>query len=176
MQVANAGAPPKAEIAQSLAYSGCTFGLTSDPAKYEFNNVLELTNYAGLLISLIDQGVATKELSAIENRRIRTGIVHVKQSWITAGALDPKWKPLNQALMQGINLGVKKWNSGNNFKVAESSANSVSSPTLISLCRIAEIGVKEKAGKSFTEIKKYIIKTAGKYLPPLPSNLASGAR
>ena len=169
VQVANAGTPSKSEVAQSLAYSGCTFGLTSDPAKFEFGTVVELTSYAGFVTSLIDQGLATKEVSAIENKIIRTGIDHVKQSWITAGALDSKWKPLNQSLTQGVNLGIKKWNSGSTFAASQKAANALSNPTLVSLCRIAEVEVKAKAGKSFTDIQRYVKKTAGKYLPPLPS-------
>lgn len=169
VQVANAGTPPKSEVAQSLAYSGCTFGLVSDPSKYDFSTQLDLTSYADLLISLIDQGLATNQLSSFANNRIRTGIDHVKQSWITAGALDSKWKPLNQSLTQGVNLGIKKWNSGSTFAASQKAANALSNPTLVSLCRVAEIGVKEKSGKTFTEIQKYVKKTAGKYLPPLPS-------
>lgn len=170
VRAATSGSPNKSEVAQSLAYSGCTFGLTGDSTKYEWSTILELTATAGLLTSLNDQGLATKDLSAIENRRIRTGIGHVKQAWITAGTMDAKWKPLNEALTQGINLGIKSWNSGSTFSASVDSANSLSSATLISLCRIAQIGVTEKAGNSVGDIRKYVINTAGKYLPPLPSN------
>lgn len=169
----NASEPSKAEIAQALAFSGCTWGLSSSNYKSDLNVEMELTIYAGLVLAIIDNGSTNKSLLKMDIPRVRSGSEHVKQSWVTAGALDPKWKVLTQSYTDAINVGIKKWNSGSNLGVAQKAANAASNATLTSICRIAQIGVYNKGGTSYPKVKAYIIKTAGKYLPPLPSSKTS---
>ena len=165
---AEAGEPSKSEIAEALAFSGCSWGLSNANLKADLKTSMELTIYAGLILALIDNGTTNKVILKIENPTIRSGSEHVTQSWVTAGALDSRWKPLTQSYQKAIEVGIKKWNSGSNLGIAQKAAFSSSSSSLTSLCRIARIGVYDKSGTSYSRAKQYVIKTAGQYLPPLP--------
>jgi hypothetical protein len=156
------------EIAEALAYSGCTFGLALDEKQFGMDQSLASAMSLSLRYRIIDEGVSVASMQSMDTPKGRTGHQHLLQSWATAGILSTKWKSLEPAYEKGMMAGLKKWNSGATLGVAITSAGAASGSKLTALCRVAEIAVSSKAKKAKMPLRQYIIKVSGKYLPPLP--------
>jgi len=164
----NAKAYGNSEIAEALAYSGCTFGLVLDVKQFGMQQTVDSDLNLGLSYRIIDEGESTDLIDKMDTPKGRTGYQHLLQSWATAGALSSKWKSLESTYEKGLLAGLKRWRGGATLGVSGDAANSAAVPKLTALCRIAEIAVTSKAKKAKMPLRQYIIKVSGKYLPPLP--------
>jgi hypothetical protein len=157
------------EIAEALVYSGCTFGLGPNAKRVGMD--LSLVSSMGLSLQyrIIDEGVNRGSFESNDTPFGRRGHQHRLQSWVTAGVLNSKWESLEPTYEKGILVGLSKWKSGA-ATIGDSTyaAGLVSRAKLTALCRVAEIAVSSKAKRAKMPIRQYIIKVAGKYLPPLP--------
>ena len=156
------------EIAETLAYSGCTFGLALDPKGFGMDQSVASAIYLGLAYRIIDEGDSTDVIEKMDTPKGRRGYENLRQSWATAGLLNSKWKSLEITYEKGLTAGLRKWKSGATLGVSRNSAQSVAASKLTALCRVTEISVTAKAMKSKIPLRQYIIKVSGKYLPPLP--------
>jgi hypothetical protein len=166
--VANASQPSRADIAEALVYSGCTYALLNDPVKLGMNSIVEAIITLRLNLKIVDDGSAPDALTKMDFPSARKLDEHIQQSWVTAGVLDSKWKPLMTNLNLATKTGFAKWKSGSTFGVSDNAAKSASTPSLVAFCRISQINVTNKAKKSKASVKGYVLKTTGQYLPPLP--------
>ena len=167
-QPVTANAFSNGDIAEALTYSGCTFGMALDSNKSSWEQNVAINVQIGLNYRLIDEGLSVPAIVKIDTPKGRIGYNHLLQSWTTAGVLSSKWKSLETTYEKGIQAGIKKWNSGSTLGVSNNSAAAIAVPKLTALCRVAEVGVKTKASKAKLTIRRYVIKVAGSYLPPLP--------
>jgi len=158
----------KAEIAEAVAYSGCTWGLLLDGNKFGIEQSVNSNIGLGLTYRLIDEGLSVPGIENADTPKGRVGYSNLLQSWSTAGILSSRWKALEPTYEKGLQAGIKKWNTGSTLGVSKNSASAVALPKLTALCRIAEIGVTSKALKAKLSIRKYVIKVGGSYLPRLP--------
>lgn len=156
------------EIAQALAYSGCTFGLALDTKNFGMDQSVASAIYFGLAYRIIDEDESVEAIEKMDTPKGRRGYENLRQSWATAGLLNSKWKSLETTYEKGLTAGLKKWKSGATLGVAKNSAESMAASKLTAQCRVAEIAVTAKARKSNVPLRQYIIKVSGKYLPPLP--------
>jgi hypothetical protein len=154
----------KSDTAEAFAYSGCAYGqlIPIGDLKIVVNSGISV----GLMYRLEDEGLALDSWPLTPTGRI--GYEHLLESWTTAGALDSKWKALEAGYEKAMLSGIKKWKSGATLGVSSKAASAASLSKIYSLCRIAQIGVLEKAKKSKLNIRQYVIKAGGQYLPPLP--------
>lgn len=165
-QVAQASG--NSEIAEALAYSGCTFGLGLDPKEFGMDQSVASVIYLGLAYRIIDEGESTDTIEKMDTPKGRRAYENLRQSWATAGLLNSKWKSLETTYEKGLAAGLKKWKSGATLGVARNSAQSMAMSKLTALCRVTEISVTTRAKKSKIPLRQYIIKVSGEYLPPLP--------
>jgi hypothetical protein len=156
------------EIAEALAYSGCTFGLGLDPKYFGMDQSVASAVYLGLVYRIVDEGESTDAIEKIDTPKGRRGYDNLRQSWATAGLLSSKWKSLEPTYEKGLAAGLNKWKSGATLGAARNSAQSVAVSKLTAICRVAQISVTGKAKKSKMSLRQYIIKVSGQYLPPLP--------
>lgn len=157
-----------ADIAEAIAYSGCTGGLVLNPNQFGMNVTVNSLISLGLSYRIIDEGRATEVIEQRDTTEGRSSHEHILQAWATAGALSSKWKALESTYEKGISVGIKRWISGATLGVSTRAAESTASPKLSALCRIAEIAVLSKSKKSKMPLRQYILKTSGNYLPALP--------
>jgi hypothetical protein len=156
------------EIAEALAYSGCTFGLALDVKQFGMQQSVDSGLNLGLSYRIIDGRESVAAIDKMDTPKGRTGYQHLLQSWATAGILSSKWKSLETTYEKGLLAGLNRWRTGGSFGVSGDAANSVAVPKLTALCRVAQIAVTSKAKKAKMPLRQYIIKVSGQYLPPLP--------
>jgi hypothetical protein len=154
------------EVAEALAYSGCTYGLLSDPNRFGMRKNVDANLGVGLMYWLDGQGTGLDSWNLTDKGRI--GYEHLLESWATAGALNSKWRPLEAFFSKGLAAGEKKWSSGATLGFAKNAANATAGSKLTALCRIAQISIESKAKKSKLTVRQYVIKVSGQYLPQLP--------
>jgi hypothetical protein len=164
----NAKAFSNGDIAEALAYSGCTWGMILEPNQFGMEQSVRSSVRLGLNYRIIDEGLSVPAIEKSDTPKGRTGYNHLLQSWATAGILSSRWKSLESTYEKGMQAGIKKWNSGATLGFSNNSATAVSVSKLTGPCRVAEIGVKAKANKTKLTIRQYVIKVTGGYLPPLP--------
>lgn len=156
------------DIAEALAYSGCTWGMILDPNQFGMEQSVRSTVTIGLKYRIIDEGLGIPSIEKSDTPKGRIGYNHLLQSWSTAGVLSSRWKPLESAFEKGLQAGIKKWNSGATLGVSNNSAVAVSVSKLVGLCRVTEVNVGAKATKAKLTIRQYVVKITKGYLPPLP--------
>ena len=167
-QTESAKAYSNGEIAEALAYSGCTFGLALDTKPYGMGQIVASDIALGLSYKIIDEGESVDAIDKMDTPKGRIGYEHLRQSWATAGVLSSKWKGLESTYEKGLLAGLNRWKSGATLGVSGNAAKSAAVPKLTALCQVAEIAVVSKAKKTKMPIRQYIIKVSGQYLPPLP--------
>jgi hypothetical protein len=168
LQPQGANAFSNSDIAEALAYSGCTWAMFLESSEYGLETTVGTTIGMGLNLRIIDEGLSVPGIEKIDTPRVRLGYNHVLQSWSTAGVLSTKWKSLESSYEKGMQAGIRKWDSGSTLGVSKNAAEAIAGSKITALCRVAEIGVKKKATKAKLTTKKYVIKVTGSYLPPLP--------
>lgn len=165
-QITPANAYSNAEIAEALAYSGCTYGLLSDPNRFGMKQNVDANLGVGLMYWLEGQGTGLDSWNLTDKGRI--GYEHLLESWATASTLNSKWRPLETFFSKGLAAGEKKWSSGASLGFAKNAANATAGSKLTALCRIAQISVESKSKKSKLSVRQYVIKVSGQYLAQLP--------
>jgi hypothetical protein len=166
IQNTSAIAYSNSETAEALAYSGCTYGLLSDPNQFGMKKNVDANLSVGLMYWLDGQGTGLDSWNLTDKGRI--GYEHLLESWATAGALNSKWRPLETYFSKGLAAGEKKWSSGATLGFAKNAANAIAGSKLTALCRIAQISIESKSKKSKLTVRQYVIKVSGQYLPQLP--------
>ena len=164
--VQNANAYSSADVAEALAYSGCTWGLLSDPNKFGMSQTISSQIEVGLMYRISDEGYANSDWNLTD--KARTGYQNLLESWATAAALNSRWKPLEIYYEKSMVVGVKRWNSGAKLFEAKNSASAVGVPKLTALCKIVDASIKKKSLKMKLNPKQYVVRVAGTYLPTLP--------
>lgn len=168
IQTGKVNAYSNSDIAEALAYSGCTFGLSNDTREFTMQTLVNSSLSIGLNYKIIDEGRSVDIIDKMDTPRGRTGYRHILESWATAGILNSKWRSLESTYERALMAGLKRWIGGANLGISRRAAESTAGPKLTALCRIAEIAVTNKAKKAKMPLRQYIIRISGSYLPSLP--------
>jgi hypothetical protein len=150
--------------ADALAYLGCKPSAYYGAPELTIQASVTEAVQIGLTYWLIDEGLITSIQEPLDTRWGRDKYQLLIESWAIAGHLSSKYRSLETNYNKGISAGSKKWSSDENLTNAINAASAVSVSKLTAVCKVAEVAVRSKAGKSRLTIRNYLKKVAGRYV------------
>jgi hypothetical protein len=154
----NADASSGKDKALSLAASGCSMGWLDSPLLINLNNI-------GMQI--IMTASSSQWNDATNNYYVQIHHTQISESWNLAASLDSKWSKLSNTYSDVYDYIGEEAAAGTLIGEIWNTADRKYGPVINANCKIAIMTARAKAKAAGKSFPKWIIATAGSYLPPL---------